>query len=479
MSLLQPSDQHGGATISCTIDRKINSSQSFTANLTPDNCVSPEDIIQTEDCGYVEYWVVTRVESARSESGEESLQVTGLPVGDFHLGRGGVPGNTWFDNFDINGALASIDTLLQQQIGESVLFNRIQMPNLIIGNNSYKNSSSELLLDVFNQLATNGGYRWRSRPDKLTPWLDIGNFGVDRPGVVVMQAQGQSEYDEMVSRGVFPFRSGSYYVDMQDAVSDIFIEGGDWTDAEGKQRTLLISSAIAGPGFSKKIVSYAGSTTGRDYWLLTRTNVQCKGRRYRRVKAGSILPTAGGNDPPSPAQIAAAEQLLELVGENYLNLNPCEGKEYFSLVLPFCVTGKFLVGDRIFLAYNLPCGRTFDDWLYVTGHGTSWDSDGSVSHSLELATVLDSLSDPLSAEYGQLAPEPEFRKTVQYALTGTTAIGGCATIQFPVNYATAPAVSVQPISGFSSGVSITSSAATVCLTPATAGVTVTIVVTPA
>jgi hypothetical protein len=420
--------------------------------------------------------MVTRVELSRQRNGEKTIKITAKAIGDFHLGRGGVPGDTWFDNFDIPNALNSISGLLFQQIGTTLTFNNVNFPVLPPGN-SFKDSRTNTLMEAMHNLCVKGGFRWRSRPDLQTPQIDVGNFGT-LVNMRFVEDKGQSWHNTYETLNTFVVSDFSYYEDSEDAVSHLFIEGGTYpTGANSDPNTLLLGGSITNPGFTKLLVTFTGSTTGATYYVLRKDD--CTIARWRRVNAGSIVPEATGSNPPSPPQITTAEQLLERVGENYLTINACTGKRHFGIRVPACITGRALVGDKVILQACLPCDETISDYLYVVAHDTEFGENGQAVHNIELSNVLDSLSDPLSVEFSNLfSRQVEVKRNKQFNLNGTTGPSGCVTINFPTVYTSPPAVTVQPVSGISFTVTPTTSDVTVCTTPVTPNLTITITVTP-
>lgn len=375
---------------SLTVNETLNAVDTADMTFPSPWCILAGDNFWLYDGGVVLKFVVMRVEPTLSEDNTLMSKATmEALVGEIMActaitTESVVAGATLGDLANVIEALALFET------GEIIVIDdgAAEAALTAEGIQTQANDAVGALRDI----VTAAGLRWRTRMD-LGNVVQYGAFG-ETVSLTVKEARGATDYDAMMAQNVYPFRNISGYTDNTDIANVLIPEGGKWSEAGGQQVPLTLQTAAAIAGYTITAQVILAQTV---YTIEITGNT---GRCWKKIVVPNIVPEG---DPPSPAQIAAAADALAQVAARYLT-EYAVTLRHFQCSVPVSLLGKFVMGNKItLLTEDLNCGGEYKGLIFVASRTTTWGSDNSVETSLELSTRLESLSDPLSAEFGRAA----------------------------------------------------------------------------
>lgn len=250
-------------------------------------------------------------------------------------------------------------------------------------------------VEALRDIVTAAGLRWRTRND-LGLVVQYGAFG-EIVALAVRETNNPnspSGYDDMVAQNVFPCATVSGYTDNAELANVLIPEGGKWSVGGGQQTPLTLRLADPVLGFTITVQVFGGQTF---YTIEEDGNA---GACWKKIVVPNLVPEG---DPPNHTQEKDAANSLASVAARYLR-EYSTTLRHFDVSIPFSLLGRFVVGNKITLAVQgLNCGGAYQGLIFVATRETTWNSDNTVETRLELSTRLESLSDPLSAEFGHAA----------------------------------------------------------------------------
>lgn len=376
--------------VDLTLTETLNANDTLEMTFPSPWCILHGDEFWLYDGGVVLKFYVQRVEPVLAEDNTLLSKATMDALVGQVMGCTAIPTENIIAGATLGDLADDIEAIALFETGQTILVDDAAAEAALTaeGIKTEAVNATEALRDIM----TAAGLRWRCRND-LGLVVEYGVFG-ETTSIVVKDARGASNYRAMIAQGVYPAKNVSGYTDNSEVANVIVAEGGKWSESGGQQIPLTLQTAAAIPGFTISAQVLLAQTF---YTMEITGNT---GRCWKKIVVPNIVPEG---DPPDPAQIAAAADALAQVTARYLT-EYAVTLRHFDVSVPVSTVGRFVVGNKLTLLVDkLNCDGEYKGLIYVASRTTSWGSDNTVETKLELSTRLESLADPLSAEFGRAA----------------------------------------------------------------------------
>lgn len=414
----------------CTRTRHINAADTLTVTVNSVDDIRMDDtlkLIELPENVIGGTFRVVSIERRRSGNGLDSMLVTAMPIATQLLIETGFPDtsftpdpitflitnvvndNGYLDGLSLADACSRLTQLVEQASAylESVKFVFI---NPTTGAPNIRVIDADTALSALASAVRPSNSRWRARPDIDEPTVEVGRFG-DHMQIELksISAPHYSAQDVRASN-VFPGTASVWMESMEDAYNALFVSGGTYTDTGGKSSKLSLFNTTAPYPYTVHRDQFVDGY----YHIMVTKDVDINGNPYprrksRRANIAEIAPVVDMTlSRSSVGAVATAEAALLDAAIAFLELY-ADGKTTWRFTAPFPVSTGVHPGDMVYATLkDEATSKSFTGWVYVISQTTQWNG-GKVSSEFELSNQLDSLADPLSAEYAGIKASRQAR----------------------------------------------------------------------
>lgn len=209
---------------------------------------------------------------------------------------------------------------------------------------------------------------------------------------------------------VYPGASSVWMESQEDSYNALFVSGGTYTDSNGKSSKLSLVHTTAPYPYTVHLDQFAD----KKYHVFLTKDIDSNGQPYprrksRRANIAEIAPVVDMTQSRSSSgAVATAEAALLDAAIEFLRLY-ADGKTTWRFITPYAVSAGVYPGDMVYATFkDERTKKSYRGWVYVISQTTQWIS-GKVTSEFELSTALDSLADPLSAEYAGIKASRQAR----------------------------------------------------------------------
>lgn len=385
-----------GGFFSLALTDTVNAVTTLTLSLPNETCVIEQDQLYIYDTDVAESkaflgaFEVKRALPTNTADNQLVMEITADCLAGL-LGCVAIPTESIITGATVGEMFSRIATIATFQTGQAIQINAASGEDALPATGIVVQVRDGLgaIRDICSAL----GMRWRCRPE-LGAVVEYGYFGAVK-AVEIRESLEAKDIDSAARFGLFIAESSRFVKDIYEKVDAVVVEGGKYSLSDGSEVPLTLRLADPIPGFTITATTQFGQT----YYWMKRTSTTTP-RCWKPITVPNIVPEGS---PPSPDQEKAAANTLAYAASQYLLANNATLYNATPTV-PMSMSGEFVVGDKITYAWGgLNCNSSFQGLLFAATHKRTWAADNSVRSEVELSTRLESLTDPLSQDYGLIA----------------------------------------------------------------------------